>query len=315
MNPFALLLAPVAAALAVGGFAVRTVITMRRERDSAARHILGPDGIIVGAESFQLAGSAQHAVLLLHGFGDTPQTMRYIADFLHDRGWTVRAPLLPSHGRRLRELARGRAGAWISAARDELVDLRKSHETVSVVGLSMGAALAAVISAETAPPALVLLAPYLSMPRHIRIAAATSRIWGPLIPYVRGGGEESVHDERERARTLGPGYSTGRLLRELYKVVRRARRALPGLTCPTLMICSREDNRIPASDAARNFAMLTSPVRELVWRNGTGHVITVDFGRDEVFALASDWITRHAGAPEMPGNRAVSAATAQETRR
>ena len=62
--------------------------------------------------------STGRAVLLLHGFGDTPQTLHYVADALHAAGYTVRAPLLPGHGRTLAAFGATRAKQWISAARD-----------------------------------------------------------------------------------------------------------------------------------------------------------------------------------------------------
>src|SRR5262245_20127159 len=64
---------------------------------------LGADGIVVGGEGFVLSRGGAPAVLLLHGAGDTPQTLRYLADALFARGFHVTAPLLPRHGRLLRD--------------------------------------------------------------------------------------------------------------------------------------------------------------------------------------------------------------------
>lgn len=298
-------IALLATALVMAGVAyvLRTASIVRRSREQevAARFKVGPDGVVTGASAFTLGGDTRRAVLLLHGFGDTPQTLEYLANHLNKAGWTVRVPLLPGHGRLLHDLVTGRAGAWITCAREELAGLRAKHQTVAVVGLSMGGALSVVLAAETPPPpALVLLAPYLSMPRRIRLAAHTYRLWAPLFPYVRGRGERSVRDERERALSLSPGITTGRLLRELQKVVHRAQQALPNIVTPTRVIHSREDNRIPPDAAMRNFAMLGAPVKELIWREGTGHVITVDFGREEVFDLVAEWIDSHTQAPGTP---------------
>ncbi len=312
--PFNLLLAVLAllgVAVVGAAYVMRTATIVRREREVAARLKVGPDGIVAGASSFTLPGDPRRAVLLLHGFGDTPQTLAYLANHLNTAGWTVRAPLLPGHGRLLRELVKGRAGAWIACAREELAALRTAHEHVTLVGLSMGGAIAAIIAAETpSPPAIVLLAPYLSMPRRIRLAAATYQIWAPLVPYVSGRGEASVRDERERKRSLSPGVTTGRLLRELHKITLRAQDALPRIVSPTLVIHSREDNRIPAEVAARNFERLGAPVRRLVWREKTGHVITVDFGREEVFTLVDEWLSAHTpaqgAAARVPHDRSLS---------
>ena len=98
-----MLFALVAAALVAGGawwrsrqFRAMTELTLRRRTR-------GPDGIVIGGESFVLRNDGAPAVLLLHGAGDTPQTMRYLGDALYARGFHVAAPLLPRHGRSLSE--------------------------------------------------------------------------------------------------------------------------------------------------------------------------------------------------------------------
>lgn len=289
----AVLPAALLAAGAAAAYLWRTSMLVRREREVAARLKLGPDGVVEGASPIRLDGSSRRAALMVHGFGDTPQTLAYLADHLHSRGWTVRVPLLPSHGRLLKEAARGRAGAWIACAREEYALLRAGYDSVVVIGLSMGGALSCIIAAEEPPPALVLLAPYLSMPRSIRLAASTYRLWAPLVPYVAGRGEASVQDPRERALSRSAGYTTGRLLRELNKVASRAQDALPSITSPTLVVHSREDNRIPVDAAIRSYARLGAVEKELVWRDRTGHVITVDYGREEIFQLVEKWLDRH----------------------
>ena len=96
----------IAAAVAIGmvGLLVRDRVRAQQlEREVAARLRLGPNGIVMGAEPETLIGSRTHAVLVVHGFGDTPQSVRELAHSLHARGFTVEVPLLPGHGRTLTE--------------------------------------------------------------------------------------------------------------------------------------------------------------------------------------------------------------------
>jgi len=53
--------------------------------------------IIPGAYAIDLDRSGSRGVLLLHGFGDSPQTLWLLANDLHATGFGVRAPLLPGH--------------------------------------------------------------------------------------------------------------------------------------------------------------------------------------------------------------------------
>jgi carboxylesterase len=206
----------------------------------------------------------------------------------------VRAPLLPGHGRTLDEFAATRADQWIDCAREELALLRARYETVAIVGLSMGGSIATILAAEARDiRAVVLLAPYLSMPTRLRRAAGVHRALGAMFPYLRGGGERSIRDPAEAARNLAYGFTSPRLVFELGRVVDLARAAAPKVSAPTLVIQSRQDNRIPLEAAERAFNLFTAHERRLQWTEGNGHVITVDYGRDTVFAAAADWLEAH----------------------
>ena len=299
---------PIVAALgaAVVAYAARTAVARRHHADVARRLPVGPSGIIPGAEPFTLPARAHPgdgpAVLLIHGFGDTPQALRYLGGALHARGWTVHAPLLPGHGRTLAEYGRSGAASWIAHARDELAMLRARHREVAIVGLSMGGALASVLAAETPEVrALALLAPYLSMPTTIRRLARVHGLLGLVMPWAAGRGERSIHDEREAARSLAYGVVAPRLLRELLRVVEAAQEAMPRITVPTLVLHSRQDNRVPVEAAEREYGKLRMPQRELVWLERCGHLVTVDHEHHDVSAHVAAFLARHLelGAPRQ----------------
>jgi carboxylesterase len=264
-----------------------TALTMRHRQ-------LGPNGVVIGGEGFILERRDGPAVLLLHGGGDTPQTLHYLADELYRRGFHVSAPLLPGHGRSLRDFMRVSADAWTDAARAHYAELRATHAWTGVIGLSMGGALAVQLAAmHTDIPAIGLAAPYLAMPRGIERAARWAWAWGVLMPAVRSADGISILDPAERERGLAYGVFTAHALRALRETMRRGRAALPHVTAPTLYVQSREDNRISVNDAERAFALLGSSEKRLEWITGAAHVITVDYGRDHVIASLASWMEQH----------------------
>jgi len=264
---------------------------------SLTRRRLGPDGFVIGGEGFTLARENSPAVLLLHGAGDTPQTLRYLGEYLHRRGFHVEAPLLPGHGRSVGDFRRVSADDLTSAARAAYVELRDRSSWTGVIGLSMGGALAVQVAAEFADlPALGLAAPYLEMPRRIERAARISWLWGPFVPLVESTEGLSIFDPVERTRNLAYGVFTAGALRALYETVRRAAAASPRVKAPTLVIQSREDNRISIGAAERAFARLGATEKRLEWISGASHVITVDFGREHVFELLASWLEQHRAA-------------------
>ena len=283
------------AALVVGaGAAWRALAGRRVERAYRAGHPASAQGIVIGAESFMMAGTNGRALLLLHGSGDTPQTLRYLAEALFEHGYHVEAPLLPGHGRRIEDFARVTADELRCAAEDHYNSLKAEHTWVGVIGLSMGGALAAQLAASDCTlPALGLVAPYLSMPAGIQRAARLSNVWGAVIPAVLSADGVSIQDPTEQARSLAYGVFTPEALRALYVTMQRAASALPRIDAPTLMIQSREDNRIAPAAAELAFARIGAADKRLEWITGAGHIITVDYGREHVITMLLEWMDAH----------------------
>lgn len=269
------------------------------EAAQARRFTIGADGLVAGAETIALRETHGRAALLVHGFNDTPQSMAYLAAAMHRAGWTVLVPRLAGHGVALRRMAlEARADRWRSELLEHHDELRRTHDHVVVCGQSMGGALS-VLLANDRPniSALVLLAPYVGMPRRLRMQLAAARMLQPESRYrASSGGERSLHDPDAKARALGPGVITARTMTELQTVAMAAEQALGRLVVPTLYLQSREDNRIAPGAAERNFQALGSKDKVQRWVSGCGHIISADYCRDEVARQVIEWCTQHCRA-------------------
>ena len=283
-------------------------VFVRRTRIRAAdlrRQPVGPDGIVPGAHGITHVRSATHAALLVHGFGDTPQTLRALAQHLADtEGWSVHAPLLPGHGRTLAAFDASTGDQWLGAVRDAYDALTATHRTVVLVGLSMGGALATIQAARCPSlPALVLLAPYLTPTAGVERLAPMAGIVRWITPYLKGGDRTaSIFDPDARMQSLGYGATPVRQVQSLVSVAHDARQAAGAILAPTLLIHSRTDYRNPLRLAATHEALFHS-ARPCVqqWLDGCGHVITVDYRRQTVFEETASWLRTHAGDPRQDG--------------
>lgn len=266
------------------------------EEAQARRFTIGADGIVAGAETIALPETQGRAALLVHGFNDTPQSMAYLAAAMHRAGWTVLAPRLAGHGVALRRMAlEARADQWRSELIEHHDALRRAHDQVVVCGQSMGGALSVLLATDRPTiDALVLLAPYIGMPRGLRMQLAVARMLQAESRYrTSSGGERSLHDPDAKARALGPGVITARTMTELQTVAMAAERALGRLVVPTLYLQSREDNRIAPGAAERNFRAIGSHDKVQRWVSGCGHIISADYCRDEVARQVIEWCREH----------------------
>ena len=261
-----------------------------RERRFHRRAPLGPDGVILGAEPRTYGARSDRALLLFHGYNDSPFTLDGIARAVHASGWTVRLPLLPGHGRSLRAFDAWTAAEVIALARDEYAQLRATHRTVVIGGLSMGGGAACWIAAESGADGLVLFAPMLFVPTPMQVGVSTARLWSLFTKYISGGGKRSIHDPEAQAKSISYGCSTRRSLEALEILARGSAMRLGFVHAPTLVIQSEEDNRLPPAQSRHAIARIGSPDRTVIWTKGSGHVLTVDYGWEQVAAKTVEWL-------------------------
>ena len=205
-------------ALVVLGWVQRRFFARRLERRFAERFPEWRDGIVVGAESRTYHVPGTRAILLLHGYNDSPSSVDGVARHLHAAGWTVRVPLMPGHGRALDAFDRWTATDVLREVRGEFAALRARYSTVVVGGLSMGGALSCWLAAEADVDGVLLFAPMLFVPRPMQVAVSTARLWTIFTKYIGGGSGRSVKDDDARRRLIAYGYSTRRSLEALEEI-------------------------------------------------------------------------------------------------
>jgi carboxylesterase len=106
------------------------------------------------------AGSSR--ALLIHGFLGSPRELRPLAQELASAGVTARGVLLPGFGSDIARLKAVRAEEWLAAARTAWDETREGATRTTLIGFSMGGAVALRLAAEAglAPDQLILLAPH-----------------------------------------------------------------------------------------------------------------------------------------------------------
>lgn len=278
------------AAALVLGWLQRSARATRREKRFAARFPAGGDGIVPGAHPRRYDGDRDRAVLLLHGYNDSPQSLDQVARVLHAAGWSVRVPLLPGHGRSLREFDAWSESDLLAFVREEYSSLRGTHRTVVVGGLSMGGALACWLGAESDAAGVLLYAPMLFVPRPMQVVVSTARLWSLATKYVTGGGRRSLHDPAASRDMIAYGTSTRRSLEALERLCLHTTARLGFVHSPVLVIQSEEDNRLPHDQSVRAIARIGSKDKTVIWTRGAGHVVTLDHGWRELAATSAAWL-------------------------
>ena len=150
-----------------------------------------------GQGAFRIPAGLDHA-LLIHGYMGSPREFLPLAMALADAGVTAQAVLLPGFGDDRERLGSVRAEDWLQAARTMWQEMRRSGGRSTLIGFSMGGAVALSLAAEAGmtPDELILLAP------HWRFAdrrAAILPIGKYLLRTFRPFGRPNFDDPATRA--------------------------------------------------------------------------------------------------------------------
>ncbi len=230
--------------------------------------------VMHGAEPFVFEGD-EIGVLVIHGFTGTPQSMRPLGEALHRAGCTVRGPLLPGHGVSVEAMARSTAREWTGAVERSFADLRARCSRVFVAGLSMGGALALHLAGRHADAVAGVIA--INAVVDLDAAAQAALAFDPSAPPTVPGIGSDIKDPAatELAYPAVPVPS----LAELFALVGVTRALLPRVTCPALIITSREDHVVPPANGSIIAGRIASRRIDRLWLDNSYHVATLDHDR------------------------------------
>lgn len=242
---------------------------------------------------FQL-GHGGNGILLLHGFCGSSLQLRYLAQGIHENGYTVSVPLLPGHGTTLRDMCRSTYLDWLTCARIAYTSLREECSSVSVVGHSMGGVLALLLAEEYPVTAVITLAAPMRLKGARSLLAPFAAPVSWLIPYLTLPEDRQIHpDDFLSDDHIGyDGLPLARV-RDLCWLMRRARRDLYAITAPLLAVQSRDDLSVSASSPYIILSGVSSAVRERLTLSESGHLIPLGPERKELLAALLSFLERN----------------------
>ena len=230
---------------------------------------------------FDFAGSKEHGVLCIHGFTGSPGGIHPLGERIaKETGYTVKGILLPGHGTTPEDMAAHRWNEWLQAALDGFDALARECKHVSVAGISMGGTLT------------LLLCQQRPVYRAIPIVAAL-KVTNPYAkiaflawPFNRFL-NWSDHPKPDGDFILQ--YKTGypctplRSVVDLNRLMRLARRDLPQVHCPLLVVRAGKDETVHATSADWIMACVSSQEKCLLELKNSFHMCTLGPEREILF--------------------------------
>jgi len=235
--------------------------------------------VMSGAEPFFLRGN-DIGVLLSHGFTGTTQSMRYLGEALNRHGYTVSAPRLKGHGVSPAAMAKSTAGEWIASLEDALPELRAQCSRVFIGGLSMGGTLTLYMAAKHA--GVFAGAFPINAVVHVDSPDLAGLAFDRNAPAMVPGIGSDVKDPASKE--LAYAEVPVAAFKELFALIAVARELLPKVTCPTLVLQSRDDHVVPPPNGKTIASHVGASRVELIWLDNSFHVATIDYDKDRIVA-------------------------------
>ena len=241
-----------------------------------------------GAEPF-LGPGGRHGVLLINGFTGLPAELRLLGEYLNARGFTVLAIRLAGHGTTVEDLSRMEHEDWMDSVRDGYAILSGACDRISVVGHSMGAVFAMLLSVEMEVAHVVsLCAPIMIAPEQgLEHLPTREACVDRYVPKARRKLSDVPNGANNTYRRM-PLVS----IHEVMDVIEVLCREIARVDAPILIMHGARDHTADPKSAAYLYENVASSRREKVILPDAGHLLPLDTGiRERVFERTAAFLS------------------------
>jgi carboxylesterase len=249
--------------------------------------------IIRTAEPFLFPGS-HTGCLLIHGFTGTPKEMRWMGEYLNAQGFSVLGVRLAGHATCPEDMIRARWTDWTASVEDGYHLLRALADRIYLVGLSMGGILSLLMSTRLEVRGVVAISTPERLPSDWRLpfVGLLSHFWPYMAKSDEPEGSDWFDPEAWKGHVSYPRNPV-RSIGELNRLLAEMRLALPDVRVPVLLVHSQNDNYIVPVNMQRIYsALVHAPEKTTLAVRNSGHVVTRDAARQQVFEAAAQFILR-----------------------
>lgn len=248
-----------------------------------------PEGLLADWFAQGSGASKEVGILLVHGFTGSPASMRPWAEYLNQRGYTVKVPLLPGHGTTPHDLNLVKWQEWPAKVESDLQELLRTCSKVFICGLSMGGGTTLNIATRYSKDlaGIILVNPMI----HVKfvphqLAWAISRF-----QKMR----ESVGDDIKRPGITEYGYDALPAVGvyELLKMLHYTRKRLHDVTAPMLLFHSVDDHTLPVTNTEIVMKGVGSRQKQRIELVNSYHVATLDYDQEVIFENSRLFIESH----------------------
>ncbi|MFH1130619.1 MAG: alpha/beta fold hydrolase [Pseudomonadota bacterium] len=235
-------------------------------------------------------------VLLLHGFTSHLDAVNGLVPHLKKAGITFEMPILRGHGTRYQDLKGVVARDWYVDAERALIKLWNRVDRIIVVGLSMGG----LVALELAMRHPDKLAGVVTVAAALKFADPLARLTGLISKAVKyWPSPESFNDPSLKPNCKNyPKFPT-KTFGSLYHYSQEVASHLCEVHVPICVLQSKADQVVAPRSANIIYEKVSSPIREIIWYQKSGHEMMQDLEADQVFEDIMEFLRRFQKKPKI----------------
>lgn len=218
------------------------------------------------------------AVLLLHGFTGHSADVRMLGRYLEKRGYTSHAPIYRGHGLPPEEILKSNPDQWwedVLQAYNHLKQL--GYKEIAVSGLSLGGVLGLKLAYTEQTKAVIPMCAPMFFDNETQLTKgfqAFAREYKQLERKEAQVIKEEVEVLMENSTTL---------FEQLAKLIEEVKNNVDTIYTPTMVVQARKDQMINPDSANYIYENVEGEHKTIHWYEESGHVITMDKEKDQVF--------------------------------
>ena len=252
-------------------------------------------------------GEGGVALLMVHGFGDSPQMYRKLLPELANHDYYCKAILLPGFGKDVETYAASEVEDWLRKVKEEMAALKESHRQVWIVAHSLGGAISINHclnqqdsgSDAAMPDGLLLLAPAIEVSNQ-RSPIFPTRFWHEWSKYALPSSRITcspfpmdARDPAEQEREYRNIFSPRSIVTNTFTLIDANRGRASELSLPTLVVLAKQDRVVDSAATEKFFEQIGGPDKELLRLEQSGHNVPVDVEWETVTDAIKTFLAEH----------------------
>lgn len=217
-----------------------------------------------------------------------------MGDYLNEKGYTCLGVRLAGHATNPEDMIRSNWTDWTASVEDAFSLLRGLTDRIFLAGLSMGGILSLLMSTRLDVRGVIAMSTPYKLPDDPRLRHIE---WiSKIVAYMPKSDEEpgaGWFDKDAFKEHISYPQNPVRSIGQLNQLLGEMRAALPKIDAPALLIHSKDDKYVPPESMERIYADLKNASdKRKQFVTGSGHVVTRDAARRQVFESALEFIQR-----------------------